>query len=200
ENGHERSPRAMRVQPYGEGGLAVRRDGGPRRRATRWRAGPQGCDRNRNRGDALDHRHGAVDQGRAPATREVSFGLSGPASHVDRNRGKWARQLGACGHSNMFAVQDHLLRPRRERRTAARFSAAALVLAVSLPSGVEAASCRGYPQAVRVAIKKHVEALRALEQETADRRKGFDTRPFSYLLARARATAASISNKDALAA
>jgi hypothetical protein len=100
----------------------------------------------------------------------------------------------------MFAVQAHLLRPRREWRTAARFGAAVLALAVLLPSSVEAASCRGYPQAVRVAIKKYVEALRALEQETADRLKGFDTRPFSYLLARARATAASISDKDALAA
>ena len=100
----------------------------------------------------------------------------------------------------MFAVQNHLPRPRRERRTAARFGAAALALAVLLPSSVEAASCRGYPQAIRVAIKKHVEALRALEQETADRIKGFDTRPFSYLLARARAAAASISDKDALAA
>ena len=99
----------------------------------------------------------------------------------------------------MFAVQNHLPRPRRERRTAARFGAAALALAVLLPSSVEAASCRGYPQAIRVAIKKHVEALRALEQETADRIKGFDTRPFSYLLARARAGAASISDKDALA-
>jgi hypothetical protein len=67
----------------------------------------------------------------------------------------------------MFAVQAHLLRPRREWRTAARFGAAVLALAVSLPSSVEAASCRGYPQAVRVAIEKHVEALRALEQETA---------------------------------
>jgi hypothetical protein len=69
-----------------------------------------------------------------------------------------------------------------------------------MPADVGAASCRGYPQAIRAAIKKHVGALRALEQETADRLKGFDTHPFSYLLGRARATAASIADKDALAA
>jgi hypothetical protein len=75
-----------------------------------------------------------------------------------------------------------------------------MVLAVPMPADVEAASCRGYPQAIRAAIKKHVGALRALEQETADRFKGFDTRPFSYLLGRARATAAVVADKDALAA
>jgi hypothetical protein len=75
-----------------------------------------------------------------------------------------------------------------------------MMLAVPMPADVEAASCRGYPQAIRAAIKKHVGALRALEQETADRLKGFDTRPFSYLLGRARATAALIADKDALAA
>jgi hypothetical protein len=75
-----------------------------------------------------------------------------------------------------------------------------LAVVVPMPADVEAASCRGYPQAIRAAIKKHVGALRALEQETADRLKGLDTRPFSYLLDRARAMAASIANKDALAA
>ena len=70
-----------------------------------------------------------------------------------------------------------------------------MVLAVPMPADVEAASCRGYPQAIRAAIKKHVGALRALEQETADRFKGFDTRPFSYLLGRARATAAVVADK-----
>jgi hypothetical protein len=78
-------------------------------------------------------------------------------------------------------------------------AAAALALAVSFPSDLNAATCRGYPQAIRTAIKKQVEALRALEQETADRLKGFDTRPFGYLLGRARATAAVIADKDALA-
>ena len=64
----------------------------------------------------------------------------------------------------------------------------ALAFAVLSVPGVEAASCRGYRQDVRAAIKKQVEALRALERETADRLKGLDTRPFDYLLSRARAT------------
>jgi hypothetical protein len=76
---------------------------------------------------------------------------------------------------------------------------AALVLIVCLPIDVEAASCRGYPQDVRAAIKKHVEALRALEHEAADRLKGLDTRTFEYLLVQARGTAAAIADKDALA-
>jgi hypothetical protein len=76
---------------------------------------------------------------------------------------------------------------------------AVLVLIACLPSGVEAASCRGYPQDVRAAIKKHVEALRALEHEAADRLKGLDTRTFEYLLVQARGTAAAIADKDALA-
>src|SRR5207244_11490195 len=76
----------------------------------------------------------------------------------------------------------------------------ALAFAVLSVPGVEAASCRGYRQDVRAAIKKQVEALRALEHEAADRLKGLDTRPFDYLLSRARATAQVIADKDALAA
>jgi len=75
-----------------------------------------------------------------------------------------------------------------------------LAFAVLFVPGVEAASCRGYPQGVRAVLKKQVEALRALERETADRLKGLDTRPFDYLLSRARATAQVIADKDALAA
>jgi hypothetical protein len=75
-----------------------------------------------------------------------------------------------------------------------------LTLVVSTPADVGAVSCRGYPQSVRAAIKKQVEALRMLERETADRLKGLDTRPFDFLLGRARATAAVIAEKDALAA
>jgi hypothetical protein len=78
-------------------------------------------------------------------------------------------------------------------------SLAALILIACLPIDVEAASCRGYPQDVRVAIKKHVEALRALEREAADRLKGLDTRTFEYLLVQARGTAAAITDKDAMA-
>ena len=36
---------------------------------------PQGRDRDRNGGDALGHRHGALHQGRAPAARQVPSGL-----------------------------------------------------------------------------------------------------------------------------
>jgi hypothetical protein len=75
-----------------------------------------------------------------------------------------------------------------------------LAFAVLFVPGVEAASCRGYPQGVRAVLKKQVEALRALERETADRLKGLDTRPFDYLLSRARATAQVIADKDALVA
>jgi hypothetical protein len=83
-----------------------------------------------------------------------------------------------------------------------KFLAGIMTLAVvaCLSFDVEAASCRGYPQSVRAAIKKHVEVLRMLEREAADRLKGLDTRTFDYLLGRARATAAAIVDKDALAA
>jgi hypothetical protein len=83
-----------------------------------------------------------------------------------------------------------------------RFLAGTAVLAAvtSLAVDVEAASCRSYPQDIRAAIKKHVETLRALERETTDRLKGFDTRTFDYLLGQARAAAGVIADKDALAA
>jgi hypothetical protein len=89
---------------------------------------------------------------------------------------------------------------RQRRRIAAPCAGAALAFAVLLPFDVEAASCRGYPQSVRAAIKKQVQALRALEREAADRLKGLDTRPFDYLLDQARAAAGVIGEKDALAA
>ena len=38
---------------------------------------PQRRDRDRDRGDALGHRHGALDPGRAPPAREIPPGLSG---------------------------------------------------------------------------------------------------------------------------
>jgi hypothetical protein len=77
---------------------------------------------------------------------------------------------------------------------------AALTLLVLFPFDVEAASCRGYPREIRLAIKTQVEALRALERETADRLKGLDTRTFDYLLGQARAAAGVIADKAALAA
>ena len=89
---------------------------------------------------------------------------------------------------------------RQRRRIAAAFAGVALAFAVLLPFDVDAASCRGYPQGVRAAIKKQVEALRAIEREAADRLKGLDTRPFDYLRDQARAAAGVIGDKDALAA
>ena len=74
-----------------------------------------------------------------------------------------------------------------------------LVLVAWWPIDAGAASCRGYLQDIRAAIKKHVEVLRALEHEAADRLKGLDTRTFEYLLLQTRATAAAIADKDALA-
>jgi hypothetical protein len=99
----------------------------------------------------------------------------------------------------MIAVQNAPSIDRQQRRIAAAF-AVALAFAALPPFEVEAASCRGHPQSVRAAIKKQVEALRALEREAADRLKGLDTRPFDYLLDRARAAAAVIADNDALAA
>jgi len=83
-----------------------------------------------------------------------------------------------------------------------RFSArmAALAVLAAFPFDVEAASCGSYPKDIRVAIKKHVETLRALERETTDRLKGLDTRTFDYLAAQARAASGAIADKNALAA
>jgi hypothetical protein len=100
----------------------------------------------------------------------------------------------------MLAVQNGRAIDRQQRRIAAAFAGVALALAVLLPFDVEAASCRGYPQGVRAAIKKQVEVLRALEREAADRLKGLDTRPFDYLLDQVRAAAGAIDDKDAQAA
>ena len=100
----------------------------------------------------------------------------------------------------MIAVQNDSSIDRQQRRIAAAFAGVAVAFAVLLPVDVEAASCRGYPQGARAAIKKQVQALRALEREAADRLKGLDTRPFDYLLDQARAAAGAIGEKDALAA
>jgi hypothetical protein len=99
----------------------------------------------------------------------------------------------------MIAVLTARSIARQQRRTAAAFAGVALAFAVLLAFDVEAASCRGYPKTVRAAIKKQVEALRALEREASDRLKGLDTRPFEYLLERGRAAAGVIGDKDALA-
>jgi hypothetical protein len=47
-------------------------------------------------------------------------------------------------------------------------------------------------------LKPRVEALRLIEREAADRLKGFDTRPFSYLVAQANSTANLIGETHAL--
>ena len=100
----------------------------------------------------------------------------------------------------MIAVQNASCTDRQQRRIAAAFAGAAVAFAVLLPFDAEAASCRGYPQGARAAIKKQVQALRSLEREAADRLKGLDTRLFDYLLDQTRAAAGVIGEKDALAA
>ena len=100
----------------------------------------------------------------------------------------------------MIAAHNGRSIDRQQRRVAAAFTGVAPAFAVLLPIEVGAASCRGHPHGVRAAIKKQVEALRALEREAADRLKGLDTRPFDYLRDRARAAAGVIGDKDALAA
>jgi hypothetical protein len=62
-----------------------------------------------------------------------------------------------------------------------------------LPLPAEAASCRGYLQPVRAAIKSRVEALRMIEREAADRLAGLDTRPFPFLAGEARKGADAIA-------
>jgi hypothetical protein len=88
---------------------------------------------------------------------------------------------------------------RQAWRIAVTF-AAVLAVVASIPFHVEAASCGSDPKDVRAAIKKHVETMRALEREAADRLKGLDTRTFDYLLGQTRAVARVIADKDALAA
>ena len=65
-------------------------------------------------------------------------------------------------------------------------------------SEAQAASCRNYGREIQAAIKGHVEALRKIEHETADRIAGLDTRPFDYLLTQARTAADAIGDKFGL--
>jgi hypothetical protein len=74
------------------------------------------------------------------------------------------------------------------------------VLAIGLGAAdAQAASCRNYGSEVQAAIKGHVESLRMVEREAADRIAGLDTRPYDYLLGQARAATAIIADKDKLA-
>ena len=75
QDGHQGPAQEIRDRRHGEGRLPVRRYRRHRRCAARRRQVPQGRDRNRDRGDALGHRHRAMDQGRAPPDREVSSRL-----------------------------------------------------------------------------------------------------------------------------
>jgi hypothetical protein len=71
---------------------------------------------------------------------------------------------------------------------------------LSFSASAETAPCRGYPESVRLTVKRGVEALRLVEREAADRIIGLDTRPFAYLVGQARATADVIADQNALAA
>jgi hypothetical protein len=83
-------------------------------------------------------------------------------------------------------------------RLCAAFAVLAAVLSPSAQAGT--LPCRGYPESVRLEVKRGVEALRQVEREAADRIVGLDTRPFDYLAGQARATADVIADQRALAA
>src|SRR5262249_45960181 len=106
-------------------------------------------------------------------TGEVSFGLkTRPVTHSARS--------GASNDLQASPVR------RQAWRIAVTF-AAVLAVVASIPFHVEAASCDSDPKDVRAAIKKHVETMRALEREEADRLKGLDTRTLDYLIVQTRA-------------
>jgi hypothetical protein len=79
-----------------------------------------------------------------------------------------------------------------------RVGIVALGAALVLPFEAEAAPCRGYPEAVRAAIKNRIESLRMIEREAADRLVGLDTRTFPSLAGEARKLAETIASADAL--
>jgi hypothetical protein len=74
-----------------------------------------------------------------------------------------------------------------------------LGVALALAFDAEAASCRGYPEAVRPIIKSRVEALRMIEREAADRLVGLDTRTFPFLAGEARKVVDVIADPAVLA-
>ena len=76
QDGDQGPAQEIRDRRHGEGRLPVLGHRRHRRRAARWCAVPQGRDHDRNGGDAIDHRHRAVDPGRAPRARQVSSGLT----------------------------------------------------------------------------------------------------------------------------
>src|SRR5258705_7992892 len=66
----------MRHGGHGAGRLRVLGDRRHHRLYAARRAFPGRHDRDRNRGHALGHRHGALDQGRAPPARQVQAGVT----------------------------------------------------------------------------------------------------------------------------
>jgi hypothetical protein len=75
---------------------------------------------------------------------------------------------------------------------------AALAILVSVSGASAATPCRNYPAAAARAIKPRIEALRLVEREAADRLTGLDSRPWPYLVGKARAVAGSIGEARAL--
>ena len=85
------------IEDMGQGRLPVRRDRRHHRFAAVGRQVPQGCHRDRDRGDALGHRHRALHQGRTPAARKIPPRLralrwlatssSGPSARTSARRG-----------------------------------------------------------------------------------------------------------------
>lgn len=72
--------------------------------------------------------------------------------------------------------------------------AVAAVLVLPATAAVAQYSCRGYPSPrVLGELKPHVEMLRRVEREAADRLIGLDTRTFEWLLDQARAAHAKIA-------
>jgi hypothetical protein len=105
----------------------------------------------------------------------------------------------------MPAANDRTLRhvdgagaPSGTRTATGILMGAPLFILFSVSACAAAAPCRNYPAGVAHAIKPRVEAVRLVEREAADRLIGLDTRPWSYLVEQARATAGAIGEARAL--
>jgi hypothetical protein len=85
-----------------------------------------------------------------------------------------------------------------KRGNVVRIPVTVLAMMFATAAHAEAVSCRGYPASVKAATKTRIEALRLIEREAADRLRGLDTRTFPFLAGRARATADSIADANAL--
>jgi hypothetical protein len=67
-----------------------------------------------------------------------------------------------------------------------------------LASQASAASCRNFAREAQAAFAKEVALLRGFEREAADRLKGLDSRPFSFMRDEARKATAVIADADRL--